>query len=169
MDTAHAKKRLELWIDQYGSLIFSICYKITRHYFDAQDLTQETFLSAFEHMDRFDGGNEQAWLCKIATNLSLDYLKRASRRSLPTEDSYFLEIESKTPSPLQQAVETDLKEGLKEICGSLKPPYNQIATDYFYREMTAKEIAAASGKNLKTVQTQIYRARGMLKKLWKRR
>ena len=40
-------------------------------------------------MAYFDGSNERAWLCKIATNKSLDYLKRAGRKSVPTEDVYF--------------------------------------------------------------------------------
>ena len=43
-------------------------------------------------MAYFDGSNERAWLCKIATNKSLDYLKRAGRKSVPTEDVYFSAI-----------------------------------------------------------------------------
>jgi RNA polymerase sigma-70 factor (ECF subfamily) len=50
----------------------------------------------------------------------------------------------------------------------LKPPYREIALDYFYRELTAAEIAENTGKNLKTVQTQIYRARAMLQKTYQK-
>ena len=46
----------------------------------------------------------------------------------------------------------------------LKPPYQEIALDYFYRELLPAEIAEKTGKNLKTVQTQIYRAKAMLQK-----
>ena len=47
-------------IDRYQNLVFSICYKITKDYFAAEDLTQETFLSAFQHRASFEGGNEKA-------------------------------------------------------------------------------------------------------------
>lgn len=46
----------------------------------------------------------------------------------------------------------------------LKSPYREIALDYFYRELLPAEIAEKTGKNLKTVQTQIYRAKAMLQK-----
>ena len=39
----NAERQLEAYIDQYQNLIFSICYKYTENYFDAEDLTQETF------------------------------------------------------------------------------------------------------------------------------
>lgn len=34
--------QLEQWIDRYQNLIYSICFQLTKDYFDAQDLTQET-------------------------------------------------------------------------------------------------------------------------------
>lgn len=50
------------------------------------------------------------------------------------------------------------------VCQELKSPYREIALEHFYKEKTAAQIAAEQGKNLKTVQTQIYRARSMIKK-----
>lgn len=62
----------------------------------------------------------------------------------------------------------EIKEQLEERCNSLKAPYRDIAMDYFYRELSAAEIAANTGKNLKTVQTQIYRARALLQKNYRK-
>ena len=42
--------------------------------------------------------------------------------------------------------------------------YDKIAREHFYEEKSAREIAEESGKNLKTVQTQIYRAKALIKK-----
>jgi RNA polymerase sigma-70 factor (ECF subfamily) len=61
-----------------------------------------------------------------------------------------------------------LKRQLSERCNHLKSPYREIALDYFYREISAAEIAANTGKNLKTVQTQIYRARALLQKTYRK-
>ena len=47
----------------------------------------------------------------------------------------------------------------------MKSPYKEVATEHFYREKTAKEIAEQTDKGIKTVQTQIYRAKGMIRKM----
>ena len=83
------KQYLEYLIQQYQNLIYSICLKSVGNPFDAEDLTQEVFLSAYKNLSRFDGTYEKAWLSKIAVRKCLDYLKAAGRRSIPTEDTYF--------------------------------------------------------------------------------
>lgn len=84
------------------------------------------------------------------------------------EDEYFLIQENKEPSPEENALAREAKEQLFSYCHNLKPPYQEIALDYFYYELSANDIAIKSGKNLKTVQTQIYRAKAMLQKKFKK-
>ena len=60
------KQYLEYLIKQYQNLIYSICLKSVGNPFDAEDLTQEVFLSAYKNLSRFDGNYEKAWLSKIA-------------------------------------------------------------------------------------------------------
>ncbi len=159
---------LERLIHQYQNLIYSICYRLTGDYFDAEDLAQDTFLSAYKNLSRFDGNNERAWLCRIATNKCIDYLKRAGRRSVPTEDEYFSSIPDGGSSPEQTCLEADVKRRLYDCCCQLSPPYREVALDYYYHEMEIGEIVAKTGKNIKTLQTQIYRAKGMLRKLYRK-
>lgn len=158
----------EYLIDTYQNLVFTICFKFVRDYFDAEDLAQETFLAAYKNLSSFDRKNDKAWLCRIATNKCLDFLKRAERRSIPTEDEYFMLQKCSTPSPEDNVLEYELKHQLKQRCSTLKPPYQEIALDYFYQELTPSQIADKTGKNLKTVQTQIYRAKAMLQKTYRK-
>ena len=65
-------------------------------------------------------------------------------------------------------MEEEVKSSLARSCDSLKPPYNEVARAYYVEEQTPKEIAARQKKSVKTVQTQIYRAREMLKKIYGR-
>ncbi len=161
-----SEKQIENLIDQYGNLIFSICFNITKNYFDAEDLAQETFLIAYKNLENFDGQNEKAWLAKIATNKCLDYIKSAKRRIIPTSDDYFQDL-STTSTPESILLEDEVNTKLEKICKNLKPPYDEIATDYFCKELTVADISKKSGKNIKTIQTQIYRAKSLLKKLWR--
>ncbi|MDE5863560.1 MAG: sigma-70 family RNA polymerase sigma factor [Lachnospiraceae bacterium] len=153
----------EYLIDTYGNLIYSICYRTCQNPFDAEDLTQEVFLSVYRSLKKFDRTYEKAWVCKIASRKCLDFLKNAGRRMLPTEDSY-LDTAVETESIEDSYLETDTLRQLGAACDRLKPPYSLVARLHFYEERTANEIAGMLGSNLKTIQTQIYRAKAMLKK-----
>lgn len=137
---------------------------MTGDYFAAEDLAQETFLSAYEKYSSFDGRHEKAWICRIATNKCLDYLKAVGRRSVPTEDEWFSWQEDTAESPEESCLAREVRDELYRACKELKPPYDEIALDYYYYEMDVGEIAEKRERNVKTVQTQIYRARGMLRK-----
>ena len=147
-------------------MIFSVCYKITGNYFDSQDLAQDTFLSAYKNFSHFDGKNEKAWLCRIATNKCLDFKRKASNNQIPTEDTFF-ELVQDNQTPLEeQCLENQVKEKLLWCCKKLKSPYDEIAVKYFYDECSTAEIAIELKRNEKTVQTQVYRAKAMLKNLY---
>lgn len=151
-------------IEKYQNLIFSICLKMTKDYFAAEDLTQETFLSAFRHVKNFDGQNEKAWICKIAVNKCLDYQKR--KNFIPSENFLLEQNPTNDGLPEKEYIEKETYQILEKNCKQLKPPYDEIALLYYIKEKKAEEIALCTGKNLKTVQTQIYRARGMLRKIY---
>ena len=151
-------------MDQYGGLIFSICIKITGDYFLAEDITQETFLAAYRHYHEFDGKNEKAWISRIAANKSIDALKKADCRSIPTPEEEMPEWESRSPDP-QKSIETkDIIQRVQEACCDLPESYREISILYFIGGMTSAEISEKTGINLSTVQTRIRRAREMLKK-----
>lgn len=160
------EERLSAMIDTYQNLVFSVCYKVVGDYFAAEDLTQETFLSAYKSLDTFEGKNEKAWLCRIATNKSIDYLRSSGIRAVPTEDIFFEQQTQSAGTPEEICLEEEVKERLLDYCRQLRPPYDEIAKAVYYEEKKADEIAKERGENIKTVWTQIYRARDMLRKLY---
>jgi len=168
VDEINAEEYLEELIDKYQNLIFSICYKLTQDYHIAEDLAQDTFLSAFKNRDSFQGGNEKAWICRIATNKCMDYAKQAARRMIPTERTEMELEEDKSQTPESLYLEKEARNRLLLECKRLKPPYDEVATLYFYEEKKLEEISIITNRKLKTVQTQIYRARGMLKKVYRK-
>ncbi len=163
MEEISAQVRLAEMVDCYQKLVFSVCYKISGDYFAAEDLTQETFLSAYQKWDSFDGLNEKAWICRIAANKSIDFMRSAGRRQVPTEDEFFHNQEERHSLPEQIIIESEIKLRLSKCCEKLKPPYNEIARAYYLDERSASEIAAERKAKLKTIQTQIYRAREQLR------
>lgn len=164
--TKCSQSRLCELMDAYEKLVFSICYKITGDYFTAEDLAQETFLTVYQKYETFDGQNEKAWICRIATNKSIDYIRSAGQRMVPTQDAFFELITEKKENPEELCIEQEIKNNLTKYCDELKPPYDEIAREYYLEEMTAAQIAKKKQMNVKSVQTQIYRARSMLQKLY---
>lgn len=158
-----SNERLTQMIEKYQNLIFSVCVKMTQDYFAAEDLAQDTFLAAFRHLEHFDGTNEKAWLCRIASNKCIDYMKQAERRSVPSTEEMLDMQPAGDGQPEKAYFEKDAYHELQIRINSLSPPYDRIAAMYFMEGKKAAEIAGTTGKNIKTVQTQIYRARAMLK------
>lgn len=155
-------------LDEYEKLVFSICYRMTKNYFDAEDLTQETFLALYKALPGFDGANPKAFVTRIATNKCLDYLKKADRRVMATEEEELEGYPAQKAEPEKILLEKELENELYRACSGLKPPYDEVAIKYYCRGKTAVQIAEESGKKTKTVQTQLRRAKGMLQKYLKK-
>ena len=154
-------------VQKYQSLVYTICRQLVADEGYAQDLTQETFLSAYRNREQFDGVNGKAWLCRIATNKCIDYIREAARRMVPTEDETIDGYTADGGEPESEALAHEILRRLEENCRSLKPPYDEIAYLYFCKEQKPADIAAAKGQNLKSIQTQIYRAREILKGIYR--
>lgn len=155
------------FVEQYKNLVYTICFSFCRNVFDAEDLTQETFLSAYRARESFDGAHEKAWLTAIAANKCRDYLKRPKqkRETLSPETLELLE------DPAYRPEETFLAETengrVTRLIQSLKEPYRTTASQYFLEDKRLSDVAKHTGQKLKTLQTQLYRAKKLLADLWK--
>lgn len=159
------KENLIRLIDQYQNLIFSICLRMTGDYFTAEDLTQETFLAAYRNWDRFEGGSEKAWLCRIATNKCIDHCRSSMSKTVISAEEEIQDVEAAgRDGPLQQVLNREIMQELEHCCNMLSPPYAEVARMYFLEGKQVKEITEQTGAGLNTVKTRIHRAREMLKK-----
>lgn len=170
MDEIAQNEYLIHLMEEYQNLVFSVCFRMTKDKASAEDLTQETFLSAYLKLKDFDRTNEKAWLCRIASNKCIDYLRSPGRRVELLESYEHVMSDKKVfvQSPEEIFIQEDIREQLHGACEQLKPPYDIVAKQYFYEEKSSEEIAQLQSKNVKTIQTQIYRARSMLKKYFKK-
>lgn len=157
----------ENYVTQYQSLVVTVCLAMTKNYFDAEDLAQETFLSAYRSFSRFDGKNPKAWFTAIAVNKCRDFLRSPvyRNRSLSDEDMELLTDGSATP---EECVEKKSSDSLvQHLCGRLKEPYRSVAKGYFCNGKKLSEMAKETGQSLRTLETRLYRSKKLLKTLWK--
>lgn len=172
MDSGMTNEQFGTVVEQYQKLVYTICYQMVRDHFEAQNLCQETFLSAYTHMDRCREEDMKPWLCRIAANKAKDHLKSAyvRRVQLAREDEEGQEGGPGPAPPDPEGSPDDLyiagegAESIREMIRSLHEPYLKVSVLYFLEERTIDEIAQRLGRPRKTVQTQLYRAKLTLQK-----
>lgn len=139
---------------------------------DAEDVSQETFLKAFERFESLQGSlGAGAWLRTVAANLSLNHLNRHRSRwklfsQLSEEDSAGIEERLAEPDSAVMEIPSGAEAGdLQEAL--LKLPDHQRAplVLFHFEDMSYEDIAAKLDISLGKVKTDIFRGRGALKAL----
>ncbi|MDL2293643.1 sigma-70 family RNA polymerase sigma factor [Ruminococcaceae bacterium OttesenSCG-928-D13] len=156
-------------VAQYERLVYTICYQFTRDHHTAEDLVQETFISAYRHRDACPEDSMKPWLSRIAANKAKDYLKSAYNRRVmtPGEDGLpetkgngVLFITESQPEDI--TIGRELLRMVSDDIRALKEPYHQVAVLYFLEEQTVEEISKRLDRPPKTVHTQLFRAKKLL-------
>lgn len=160
-------QEFEQIVRQYEKLVFTVCYQLVRDYHEAQNLTQETFLSAYRHIDDYQGENYKPWLIRIASNKAKDHLKSAYFRRVDVTDEMEGKVTGAGASAEELALSSETVRVIREKILSLEEPYHKVAVLFFLQGLTPEEIADKLNRPRKTVQTQLYRARQKLQKFVK--
>ena len=161
------KEQFVIYIKQYERLIITICLSFTKNYFDAEDLAQQTFLSAYTNYNKFDGVNFKAWITTIASNKCKDFLKSPVREMSRLSDEEFDSLKDKGDSPEDMFLKKQSREKIHSLCEKLKEPYRAVSVNYFCEDIKLSDMAKDTGQSLKTLQTHLYRSKKLLKVLWK--
>ncbi|MFW2489648.1 RNA polymerase sigma factor [Clostridium chromiireducens] len=161
------KEQFVSCIKEYERLIITICLSFTKNYFDAEDLAQQTFLSAYQKWESFDGNNIKAWLTTIAANKCRDYVKSKARTTISLSEEEYEGLEDRGESPEETVVKNNTMERILSLCNRLKEPYRTVAVSYFCKDIKLSHLAKETGQNIKTLETQLYRSKKLLKDLWK--
>lgn len=143
-------------VQKYQSLVYTICRQLVADEGYAQDLTQETFLSAWRSMDRCPAGYEKQWLARIASNKAKDYLRSAWARRVNTPGDDVLALEE------AQVLDALGEEELTQRILALREPYKTPCRLMLLEQHTAAEAARLCGRPQKTVEAQVFRAKKML-------
>ncbi len=144
---------------KYGDRIYRFCYRLCGSVSDAEDLTQEVFLAAFQGAGRFEGrATVQTWLYRIALNCW-----RHSRRA-PRLDTTTLLDDAADPKPnLEQSV-TDAA-SLTCALAALPPDLREAFLLVKAEGLTHREAAQVLDAPLGTVQSRVHQAARRLRAL----
>jgi RNA polymerase sigma-70 factor (ECF subfamily) len=157
---------------RYEGKIFRLALHITQNREDAEDVLQETFLKAYEHLDQFQGQSKfYTWIVRIAVNQALMKLrKRKSDRSVSLddtidtgEDTVAREIAGWDENPEQQYSREELSRILGGAVDDLAPIYRAVFVLRDVDELSTEETAEALGLSVPAVKSRLLRARLQLR------
>ena len=159
-------------IRRYEAKIFRLAQHITQNREDAEDVLQETFLKAYEHLDQFQGNSKfYTWIVRIAVNQALMKLrKRKSDKSVSIdetidtgEDTVAREIAAWDEDPEQRYSREELNKILETAIDSLAPPYRAVFLLRDVDDLSTEETAEALDLSIPAVKSRLLRARLQLR------
>jgi RNA polymerase sigma-70 factor, ECF subfamily len=157
----------ETLVNRYERKIFRLGMNITGSREDAEDVMQEAFLKAYEHLPEFQGNSRfYTWLVRIAVNQALMKLRkrRPNETSLDAEvetgeDSYFRDVEDWGPSPEERYRQAELQGILSGVIAELDPSFRIVFQLRDIEELSTEETAEILKLSVPAVKSRLLRAR----------
>ncbi|MYB66550.1 sigma-70 family RNA polymerase sigma factor [Candidatus Poribacteria bacterium] len=157
-------------VEKYQKSVHALAWRKTGDFHIAEDITQETFLKAYQNLSKLKVSQSFAsWLYVIATNHSKTWLSKQHLQTQSLEDTDNSELEKATYSSYVSAenervsVEAQ-REAVKKLLAKLQESDRTVITLYYLGGMTYEEISKFLGVSVSAIKNRLYRARQFLKK-----
>lgn len=129
----------------------------------SEDIVADTFCKAIKNIDSFQGGKILTWLCTIARNTYLDYIKKKEYANLPLSDEMEHQILDKQILPEQAMIQKEEKTQLYRLIQRLGPEEKDVVYLRIFAELSFKEIGSILGKSENWARVIFYRSKNKLK------
>ena len=138
--------------------VFSLCRNETM----AEEITQETFYRAMEHIEKFEGKCKlYVWLCQIAKNTFLTYAKKQKRHVSETDIDLSKQIE---PSFENEILDKETVWKLHKLLHELSDSYKEVFSLRVFGELPFSQIGELFGKSDSWARLIFYRAKKELRR-----
>jgi RNA polymerase sigma factor (sigma-70 family) len=159
-------------IIKYRERIFGIIYNLTSNREDAADLTQDSFIKAFQSIQRFGGQSSFfTWLYRIAVNSTLSHLRKSRLRSFfslerintdePVAKEIIAALTDKSGAERDTFVR-ELQEKLNDAMQKLSIKHRTVVTLFELDGLSHQEIAEIMDCSVGTVRSRLHYAKQLL-------
>lgn len=154
----------DVLVDRFAHRVHGICYRYFGNAQDAEDATQETFVTVLRRIETFAGTSRfSTWLYRVATNTCNDMARKRSRRpqTVPLEDRHAhpdLAVDDALAS-------TELGAELSAALGRLEQAQRRAVVLHDVIGLPYDEIAGREGVAVGTIKSRIHRAHARLAEL----
>jgi len=154
-------------VQRYQRRIFNLVFRILQQYDEATEITQETFLAAWQGLPSFRGDARfPTWLYRIAYNCSLKQLEHRRRDRALQAAIQAEQVLQHVDDSMRADTELeahDRQTMIQEQISNLPAKYRIVLVLRHLQEMTYEEMAEALTMPIGTIKTHLFRARNLLK------
>ncbi len=158
-------------VEKYTPKLYGLVYHMTSNREDTNDILQDVFAKAYRALKRFRGKSSfYTWIYSIATNMTLNFLKKRNRRRTMSlddvdlaieNDREFIEVTSKS-DPVREANISELQQRLNMAMQKLSVDHRTVVTMFDIQAMPHAEIAKILGISEGTVRSRLFYAHRQL-------
>lgn len=152
-------------VRRYQASVFNVCFRLMGERREAEDMTQEAFLRAFQRFDRFDINRPFGpWMRRVAANLCINRMKvsRMINVELDDERETLPAHQARPNMPEDLQIRAERFDLVRSAVLSLPAHYRAVIELRHFQEMNYAEIAEFLKIPLSSVKSHLYRARRLL-------
>lgn len=133
-------------------------------HFEAENLTQETFLQVYRSLPKYEYRGFKTWLSRIALNKAIDYKRANSRVKIQNVDLTEIENVADDIMPVPDIIiQQQEKKFLGECLQKIPKHYESVIRKSFGEHKSNKQIAEEENISIRTVETRLYRGKKVLR------
>jgi len=165
----------EILMRRYNQRIYRVALAIVRNDSEAEDVMQEAYVRAYQHLGEFAGeARFSTWLTKIAVYEAISRVRRQARmdeRKSPLDGSGDImdRVTTNQRDPEAQAYDRELRLVLERAIDALPENYRSVFVLRVVEGLDVNETAAALEIGVESVKTRLHRGRALLRKELERR
>lgn len=158
----------EVILRRYNQRLYRVARAILRNDAEAEDVMQDAYVRAYEHLDQFAGRAPfSTWLTRIAVHESLARLRRRNRNEPLDETEHeggaSMNLADRSPDPEQNASGAQVRELLEAAVMDLPESYRTVIMLRDIEEMSTAETAEALDLTEDNVKVRLHRGHGMVR------
>jgi len=159
----------EVIMRRYNQRLYRVARAILRNDGDAEDVVQDAYVRAYEHLAQFAGKAAfSTWLTRIAIHEALARKRRNGRleelEAMQKKDASNSILKASGPNPESQSAQHETRQLLEESIEALPADYRTVVVMRDVEEMNVAETAAILDVSEALVKTRLHRAHAMLRK-----
>lgn len=147
------------FLECYSQEAFAIVVRLVPQQEDAEELVQDAFVRAFNHLETFGGRSSfSTWICRIAYTTAVSWLRKRRMKYLSIDDQPQL-----TDTEVDEAFDDESRiEDLRRAITLLKPDEQTLITLYYYDNRPLNDIAYILDVEPSTLAARLHRIRRKL-------
>jgi len=159
------KTAFKQFFNRYQQLVYNVCYRMSDSREDAEDITQDVFIKAFQSIANFRGDAKlSTWLYRIAVNTCLKYQNRKKLNRLVSLD-FLLKEEEKhnsvfySEAPDQKIEISETAQIVRSVIQKLSARQQTAVVLHRYENLSYEEIARIMEISIPAVESLLHRAK----------